>query len=146
MDNLKITGEDKELGKMKKDRILNPQIINEIAALGHTEYLCVADCGLPIPKDVKVVDVSVTAGIPKFMETVEAIAGELVIESYIVASEIDSANPALMVQIADALSGLSVKKISHEDFKKLTQKAKCIIRTGETLSYANVILVGGVNF
>lgn len=131
---------------MKKDRILNSQIISEIAALGHTEYLCVADCGLPIPKGVKVVDISVVAGIPRFMEALNAVADELVIESYVVASEIDRANPALLEQIETALNGLPVKKVSHEAFKKLTQNAKCIIRTGETLSYANVILVGGVNF
>lgn len=39
-----------------------------------------------------------------------------------------------------------VEKISHEEFKKRTEKAKCIIRTGEVSSYANIILVGGVNF
>lgn len=131
---------------MKKDRILNPNILSEIAALGHTEYLCIADCGLPIPKGVKTVDVSVKAGIPKFMELLEAVNDELVIESFIVASEIDSINPKLMKDIENTLEGLPAKKVSHEDFKKLVEKAKCVIRTGETSSYANVLLIGGVNF
>lgn len=131
---------------MKKDRILNPNILSEIAALGHTEYLCIADCGLPIPKGVKTVDVSVKAGIPKFMELLEAVNEELVIESFIVASEIDSINPKLMKDIESTLEGLPSKKVSHEDFKRLVEKAKCVIRTGETSSYANVLLIGGVNF
>ena len=41
---------------------------------------------------------------------------------------------------------MPVKKVFHEEFKKLTENAKCIVRTGENSSYANVILVGGVNF
>ena len=73
---------------MKKDRIKNPMILKEIAALGHTEYLCIADCGLPIPSGVTVVDISLTAGIPGFMDVLEAVNAELVTESYILAEEI----------------------------------------------------------
>lgn len=132
---------------MKRDRILNPQIVQEIAALGHTEYLCIADCGLPVPKGVKVVDVSVIAGIPRFLEVLEGVAGELVVESMIVASEIGEKNPALLQNIKDVFDGNApVKMIPHEEFKQYTQRAKCIIRTGETSPFANVILIGGVNF
>lgn len=131
---------------MKKDRLLNPNIISEIAALGHTEYLCIADCGLPIPKDVKIVDVSITAGIPSFMEVLSSVNEELVTESYIVASEIDDVNPKLMKDIENTLKGLPVKKVPHDKFKELVKESKCVIRTGETSSYANILLVGGVNF
>lgn len=131
---------------MKKDRLLNPNIISEIASLGHTEYLCIADCGLPIPKGVKTVDVSVTAGIPRFMELLEAVKEELVVESFIVASEIDQVNPLLMGDIQETLKDLPVKKVPHEEFKNLVADAKCVIRTGETSAYANVLLIGGVNF
>ena len=31
---------------MKKDGLLNPQILSAIAAMGHTEYLVIADAGL----------------------------------------------------------------------------------------------------
>lgn len=33
---------------MKRDRILNPDLISSIAAIGHTEYLVIADAGLPV--------------------------------------------------------------------------------------------------
>lgn len=131
---------------MKKDRVLNPEIIAQIAALGHTEYICIADCGLPVPNGVKVIDVSVTAGVPTFLDVLKVVSAELVIESIIVASEIDTSNPKLMSDILNDLGDLPVEKILHEEFKKRTEKAKCIIRTGETSSYANIILVGGVNF
>jgi len=131
---------------MKKEKLLNPEILAAVAALGHTEYLCIADCGLPIPQDVTVIDVSVIATVPSFLQVLKAVESELVVESFICASEIDFANPATMKQMEEILAGKPFKKIPHEDFKKLTSKAKCVIRTGETSPYANVILVGGVNF
>lgn len=131
---------------MKKDRLLNPEIIKEIAALGHTEYLCVADCGLPIPRGVKVIDVSVSAGLPHLLDVLRAIQSELVIESYILAAELTERNPKLEQEIGRELGDLPCRHVPHETLKQLTSGAKCVIRTGETLSYANVLIVGGVNF
>lgn len=131
---------------MKKDRLLNPEIVSAVAALGHTEYFCIADCGLPIPQGVKVIDVSIVAGKPSFLELVDAIRNELVIESTILASEIDEKNGNLAAQMNERFGHLPCKKVPHEEFKELTKKAKCIIRTGENTSYANVIFIGGVNF
>lgn len=131
---------------MKRDRLLNREIVSEIAALGHTEYFCIADCGLPIPKGVKVIDISITAGKPAFLDVLDAVREELVIESAILAVEIDDKNRELSEEMEKRFDGMLVKKVFHEEFKKLTEHAKCIVRTGENSSYANVILVGGVNF
>ena len=131
---------------MKKDRLLNPHILEAVASLGHTEYFCIADCGLPIPKGVKVVDISLTAGIPSFTDVLKAVNKELVSESYIVASEIETVNPAKLAEIRDELGDMPYKTVPHEEFKKLLVNAKCVVRTGETSSYANIILIGGVNF
>lgn len=131
---------------MKCDRLLNREIIAEVAALGHTEYLCIADCGLPIPKDVKVIDISIIAGKPSFLEVVDAVTQELVVESIILAQEIDEKNKTLAGMMNERFDNKPICKVPHEEFKQLTQQAKCIIRTGENSSYANTILVGGVNF
>ena len=131
---------------MKKDRLLNPEIISSIAALGHTELFCIADCGLPIPEGTKTIDISVTAGLPKFLDVLKVVMSELVVESAIVTSEIDEVNAGLMADMQEILGDMPVARMSHEDFKKQLPKAKCVIRTGETSSYANVLLVGGVNF
>lgn len=131
---------------MKKDRLLNPAILQAVASLGHTEYLCIGDCGLPVPKGVPVIDVSVVAGIPRFIDVLRAVSDELVVESAIVATEIRDMNPDVLRQIGDALGNCPIADVAHEDFKKLMTKAKCVIRTGETSSYANIILIGGVNF
>ena len=131
---------------MKRDRLLNREIVAEVAALGHTEYLCIADCGLPVPKGVKVIDISITAGKPSFLDVLDAVREELVVESIILASEIDEKNKPLSKEMEDRFGSMPIAKVPHEEFKRRTEKAKCIIRTGETRSYANVILVGGVNF
>lgn len=131
---------------MKKDRILNPQLLTAVATTGHTDYLVIADCGLPIPRGVEVIDVSVRVGLPRFMDVLKAIDSELVVESAIVASEIDEKNPQVWQEISDELRGLPIEKLPHEAFKEYTKRAKYIIRTGETSPYANVILIGGVNF
>lgn len=131
---------------MKKDRLLNREMIAEVAALGHTEYLVVCDCGLPIPKGVKCIDISVKAGYPTFLDVLDAVDEELVVESVILASEIDEKSAALSAEMNRRFGEIPIKKVSHEAFKELTKDAKCIIRTGETTSYANIILVGGVNF
>lgn len=131
---------------MKKDRCINPQILSVIAALGHTEYLCIADCGLPVPKDVPVIDISLQAGNPGFLDVLKTVNQELVTESYIIASEIMEKNAEMFRNIKEELKGLSYSDTPHETFKQLTKQAKCVIRTGETTSYANIILIGGVNF
>ena len=131
---------------MKCDRLLNKEIIAEVAALGHTEYFVICDCGLPIPKGVKCIDISVTAGYPSFLKVLDAVAEELVVESVILASEIDEKSAPLSAEMNARFGDRPMLKVPHEEFKALTKDAKCIIRTGETTSYANVILVGGVNF
>ena len=131
---------------MKKENLLNPEIASAVASIGHTDYFCIIDCGLPIPNGAKLIDVSVTAKIPGFLQVLKAVESELVIESYICASEIDKANPSVLKGIQEILNGLEAKKVPHEKFKELTSRAKCIVRTGEVSPYANIILVGGVNF
>ena len=131
---------------MKKDRILNPELIAQIAAIGHTEYLVIADAGLPVPNGVKVIDLSVVRGVPTFEQVLSAVREELVSDAYIVAGEMPGKSPELYACTGRLLAGLPETRIPHEEFKALTRKAKAIVRTGEPTPYANVILVAGVNF
>lgn len=131
---------------MKKDRILNPELISSIASIGHTEYFVIADAGLPIPSGVKVIDISLSRGIPGFLQVLRAVSEELVIESYIVADEMSSISPKLYDETKRILGEIPSKTVTHEGFKELLHKAKVVCRTGETTPYANVILVAGVNF
>lgn len=131
---------------MKKSGLLNSQIVSSVAEIGHTDYLVIADPGLPLPEGVKVIDISLVRGLPAYTDVLKAVAEEFVVESYIVASEMETVSPGLYKDTAALLPGLPERKVTHQEFKELTQKARAIIRTGETTAYANVILVAGVNF
>lgn len=136
---------------MKKSNILNPKLIAAIAELGHTEFIVIADAGLPIQPDVPVIDLSLVQGIPAFIDVVNAVSTELVIESFIYASELPEQNETVFNELKQILSGdesnsISGSAVSHGQFKDLVKSARYVVRTGESSPYANVILVGGVNF
>ena len=41
---------------MKKNGILNSEISKVLSDLGHTDFICIGDCGLPVPDNVKKID------------------------------------------------------------------------------------------
>ena len=131
---------------MKCDRILKAPLIRAIAAVGHTQSLVICDAGLPIPKGVACIDLSLVKGVPSFEEVLNAVAAEMVVEKAIWASESQDNNPAIVEMIHKALPEAEGDNVPHEMLKILSQDATAIIRTGECTPYANVILVAGVNF
>lgn len=131
---------------MKNANILNPELISAIAAIGHTELFAIADAGLPIPKGVQVVDLSLVAGVPGFLQTLQAVCSELVVEGATVAREMEKVSPEHYEKTRELLRGMPMEKVSHEEFKALLPKVRTVVRTGETSSYCNVILRAGVNF
>ncbi|MGD2164221.1 MAG: RbsD/FucU domain-containing protein, partial [Anaerolineae bacterium] len=62
---------------MKKIGILNKDISEVIAGMGHRDRLVVCDAGLPIPSTVRRIDLAIREGLPGFTETVEALLVEL---------------------------------------------------------------------
>lgn len=135
---------------MKKAFLLNSAITETIAKMGHTDSLVIGDAGLPIPDGVKRIDLAVSEGIPGFMEVLKAVLSEQKVEKIILAEEIKTASPQMHEDILDACKSveahLEVEYVSHEMFKKTTEKSKAVVRTGEFTPYANVILVSGVVF
>lgn len=131
---------------LKKNKIMNSALISQIASIGHTQLFVIGDVGLPVPKGVKVIDLSLISGIPSFMDVLKAVDSELVYEKVILASEIKSKNRKLLDGIFDVVSTVDIDFISHDEFKTLTKEAEVIVRTGEMSPFANIILVAGVNF
>jgi D-ribose pyranase len=131
---------------MKKTGILNHELSEVIARMGHTDLLVIADAGLPIPAGVQRIDLALVAGVPRFMYVLYAVLGELQVERAIVASEMRDTSPRLHSELLDALGQLPLEEITHEEFKRLTHRAVAIVRTGEFTPYANIALVSGVVF
>jgi len=62
------------------------------------------------------------------------------------ASEIKEKSPELEAQIIELMPGLEIEYISHAEFKKQTKNSRAVVRSGETIPYANIILISGVDF
>lgn len=131
---------------MKKTGILNKDISEVVAGMGHLDMLVVCDAGLPIPGQVRRIDLAVKPGLPCLVEILEALASELKVERLILAEETGEISPHVEKAILHIFEGAVVEKISHEEFKELSHKAVAFIRSGEFTPYANVILVSGVVF
>lgn len=108
--------------------------------------MVICDAGLPIPPGVPAIDLAVARGFPSFLQLLQVILTELVVESYLYAEEMEGKNPEVLEIMKMQLQHIPCSTVSHETFKKLTGQAKVIVRTGECSPYANVILVAGVNF
>lgn len=139
---------------MKKGTVLNAEISAVIARLGHTDTLVIADAGLPIPHHTQRIDMALTHGVPGFMQVVEVVTQEMQVEAAIMACELKQHNPGLHetllrhIQLLQQHQGntITVRYISHEQFKQHTADARAVIRSGECSPYANIILCAGVTF
>ncbi|RZU62718.1 D-ribose pyranase [Zhihengliuella halotolerans] len=129
---------------MLKTGILNPDLLDGLARLGHTDTVVIADCGLPLPAGARVVDLTLVRGVPTFEQVLRAVGEAIVVESVTIADEARGTAPERLV--AEALSDAPVQSVSHERLKQQLPHAKLIVRTGEATPYANAILRCGVDF
>lgn len=131
---------------MKKQGILNSEIAKVLADMGHTDTLCIGDCGLPVPADVKKIDLAIQLGEPSFIEVLKAVSDDMQLEKITLAEEIQAANPQVLAHIQEIFPGLETGFIRHEALKQQLHRARAVIRTGEATPYANILLHSGVNF
>lgn len=133
---------------MKKQGILNSDISRVLSYMGHTDTICIGDCGLPIPDEVERIDLALCFGEPTFMRTLEIVAGDMKVEKIVLAEEIKEKNPAVLSEIQAYFAGaeVEVEFVSHVELKARTHDCKAVIRTGETTPYANIILQSGCIF
>lgn len=124
---------------MRKSGLLNPALTSAVARLGHTDTFVIADCGLPIPHDVPVIDLTLTFGVPTFADTLAALLEEVVIEAATIA---DTTPP----EVRSLLPAVPLTEVPHDNLKREVARASFVVRTGSTTPFANVILRSGVPF
>lgn len=124
--------------------ILNPQINALLAHVRHTNMLVIADRGFPFFPYIETIDISLIDGIPTVMEVFSAIKENFEISDIYMAEEFQKVNnPETVLKITDAARPVPVHFEPHGEFKKKVPYAIGLIRTGETIQYANMILVSG---
>jgi len=131
---------------MKKGKLLNSEISAVISQMGHTDSLTIADCGLPIPKNVKRIDLALKYGVPSFLDALDTVCEELCVEEIIIANEIKESANEMYKEILKRFENVKVTMLTHEELKKMTRDSNAIVRTGECTPYSNIILKSGVVF
>ena len=130
---------------MKRSTILNEGVNTAIAGIGHLDTLGIVDAGYPIPLGVTRVDLALREGMPAFMDVLNTILEDFIVESFIIAQETIENSPRRVDQIRKALPGCPEEAVPHTEFKERMLQAKAVIRSGEFTPYSNVILVSGVD-
>jgi len=130
---------------VKRTALLNSDLSQVIASMGHGDMLVIGDAGLPIPDGPKRIDLAVTRGVPLLADVLQAVLSEMQVEGVVVADEALNGAEALPAWYPKSL-GIAPQSISHEEFKRRSAKARAIVRTGECTPYANIMLIAGVSF
>jgi D-ribose pyranase len=121
--------------------ILNPQLNSLLARVRHTNTVVIADRGFPFWPTIETVDLSLIDGVPTVPQVIEAILANWQAGRAFMAAEFVSSNDkATDERFLRALQGVPRTLEPHTQFKLRVPHAIGLIRTGETVQYANTIL------
>lgn len=127
---------------MLKHGILNPQVLALLARVRHTNTLVVADRGFPFWPQIETVDLSLMDGVPTVLQALAAIRTNFKIGQAFMAKEFIAENTRrTRNQFLRALTGIPVAFEPHVEFKQRVPQAIGLVRTGDPVQYANLILV-----
>jgi D-ribose pyranase len=129
---------------MLNTNILNPHLLSLLARVRHTNVLVIADRGFPFWPQIETVDISLTNDVPTVLQVLQIIRQDFHAASACMAREfLEHNSPKTRSLFAKALAGIPTTHESHVDFKKRVPGAIGLIRTGDTIQYANTILISG---
>ena len=124
--------------------ILNPHLLSLLARVRHTSTLVIADRGFPFWPSLETIDLSLVDGVLTVLQVLAAVRTNFVVTEAYMAEEFSKANtPATRRAFAAGLRGVKLTREPHVDFKRRVPGALGLIRTGDTVQYANMILVSG---
>ena len=114
-----------------------------LSSTGHTDYFTICDKGYPVPDGPTRIDLALIEGIPSVMEVLTAIHAEYHIDRVLIAEEMVEVSPARVAELRVLLGEIPLESIPHLELKRLSATGKATIRTGDTVPYANLIVVSG---
>jgi D-ribose pyranase len=124
--------------------ILNPQLLSLLARVRHTNALVIADRGFPFWPTIETVDLSLVDNIPTVLQVLAAIRPNFrIAQAYMAREFLRENKPATRALFAKALQGIPSTYEPHVQFKKRVPGAIGLIRTCDTIQYANMVLVSG---
>jgi D-ribose pyranase len=121
--------------------ILNPHLLSLLARTRHTNTLVIADRGFPFWPQIETIDLSLVDDMPTVLQVLEAIRPNFIIGHAFMAEQFKTANNAsVQRRFSKALNRIPVTFSDHDLFKQRVPDAIGLIRTGDTIHYANMIL------
>lgn len=129
---------------MLNTRILNPHLLSLLARVRHTNSVVIADRGFPFWPQIETVDLSLMDDVPTVLQVLEAIRPDFHAAAAFMAREfLDNNTAEVRARFSDGLKGVPITHEPHVEFKKRVPAAIGLVRTGDTVQYANLILVSG---
>ncbi|HEV2208632.1 MAG TPA: RbsD/FucU domain-containing protein [Verrucomicrobiae bacterium] len=129
---------------MFNSRVLNPHLLSLLARVRHTNALVIADRGFPFWPNLETIDISLMDDVPTVLQVLDAVRPAFQAVQAIMAREfLEQNTPATRNAFAQALAGVPLIHEPHLDFKKRVPGAVGLIRTGDTIQYANLMLISG---
>lgn len=132
---------------MKRHGILNAELAEAVASIGHGDVLMIVDAGYPVPATAWRIDLSIVAGVPDLKTVYAAIAPELIVEKVHFAHEVKLHNHPMYESLRHWFDERDFESIDHARIiNEMGSRAKAIVRTGALDPWGNVALVGGVDY
>jgi D-ribose pyranase len=126
---------------MLKTGIYNPALLDLIARIRHTNLVVIADAAFPFWPHIETVDISLIAGVPTVAQVVDALRANHHVGRAYAAEEFLKVNPRKVTDaLRKRLAGVELNFEPHVQFKLRVPGAIGLIRTGDTIPYANLIL------
>lgn len=126
---------------MTKTGILNPALASLLRRVRHTNTIVIADRGFPFWPEIETVDISLIDNIPSVLDVLKAVTAEFEFGKAWMAEEFKHSNDdATLRTVTDVLGNIPLTFEQHDTFKLRVPKAIGLIRTGDTVQYANMIL------
>ena len=117
---------------MTETGILNREIAAQIAKMGHTDMMLIADAGLAVPNTTPVIDISLK-------EVLKHFSVEKIIYSQATVDVSPSREKEFLKHFDE---NVEVEVVPHALLRdELTRKVKFVIRTGDFTANSNIILV-----
>ena len=125
-------------------RILNPQLLSLLARVRHTNALVIADRGFPFWPQIETVDIALMNDIPTVLQVLAALKPDFqAVQAYMAREFLKHNRATTRAAFARALCGIPVTYEPHVQFKKRVPGAIGLVRTGDSIQYANLILISG---
>jgi D-ribose pyranase len=126
---------------MIKTGLLNPQLLSLLARVRHTNTLVIADRGFPYWSMIETVDISLVDDIPTVLQVFDALKNNFNIGQIFMASEfLKNNSDAIIDRFARSRGGIPINFEPHGEFKLRVPHAIGLIRTGDSIQYANMII------